>query len=219
MIYPLILILVLLLAVWRGWRKGMIYQVASLLGLGFGIVAARMFADAAMPVAEIFIPAEKSEDSADSILMRDYLTATLAAALVFSFVYLAFRLFAGLLNSALKLLHMGAVNSILGAAFNLCKWVLIMSIVLNLWLGLNPDSGLLKPCTDGDGNIVELVMGVAPAMLDTESPEELEYAIRIEQARQLEAANLAPRYGVLHVCMNHFCKTEKSTIRYERIYA
>lgn len=203
MIYSIVLILILMMAVWNGWRKGMVYQIASLLGLGFGIVAARIFSDSLAPHVESWLPVAADSATPGMTPVREYMVELVSASVIFAGVYLAFRIFAGLLNSALQLLHMGAINSIVGAAFCFCKWVLLMSIALNLWMGINPKSGLLKPCTDGDGNIIELVMAVAPALLNTISPDELEHSIRVEQARSLEASNIWPGRGVEYESVNN----------------
>ena len=85
----------------------------------------------------------------------------------------------------MQLIHTGAVNSIIGAAFCACKWTVILSVVFNLWLAFKPDCGLLKYCDAGDGNVVELVMQVAPALFGTESPDDLEHYRRLEQGKQL----------------------------------
>ena len=43
----------------------------------------------------------------------------------------------------------------------------------------------MKYCNDGDGNVVELVMSVAPALFGTESPDELEHYHRLQKAKQM----------------------------------
>lgn len=186
MIYPLMFIAVLVYAVWRGWNKGMIHQVASLLGLSFGFVAARLFVD---HIAGLIDPHFPSPDhfGAEPFggMMRGYTLSLASAALVFTAVYWVFRLLGLVLESAMQLIHTGAVNSIIGAAFCACKWTVILSVVFNLWLAFKPDCGLLKYCDAGDGNVVELVMQVAPALFGTESPDDLEHYRRLEQGKQL----------------------------------
>ena len=181
--YPLLIIAVILLAIWRGWKLGMVFQLASLLGLAFGCVAARLLA----PEVEPWV-AEHLEEyiGSEPTPLQDYALSCVSAALVFVAVYLAFKLIASLLKSAMSLLNVGAFNNILGAAFNAAKWIVILSVVLNVWLALFPDSRLGTYTNDGDGNVVELVMAVAPALMDTESPDELDHQKRLEQAREME---------------------------------
>lgn len=186
MIYPLILIAVLLLAIWRGWEKGMVYQLASLLGLAFGFVAARLFCTQMAEVLDPYFPdADRFAEAPFGEPLRRYTLYMFSASAVFALVYMGFKLIGGVLNSAMQLIHTGAINSILGAGFCFCKWTVIMSVAFNLWLVMKPDCGLLKYCNDGDGNVVELVMGVAPALFGTESPAELEHYHRLRQAKQM----------------------------------
>lgn len=188
MFYQLILIAVLLVAIFHGWRRGMAKQLASLLGLAFGFVCARLFYEPAADMLDPLIPA------ADSFApdpfgepMRRYTAYMVGASLVFALVYMVFRLMGGVLAKALNILHTGAINSIMGAAFNLAKWVLIMSIIFNLWLIIRPNCELRKFCDYGDGNLVELVMNAAPMMLGTESPSDLEHYHQMEEAHKLDA--------------------------------
>lgn len=187
MIYPLILIGVLLLAIIYGWHRGMVRQMASLLGVAFGFVAARLFYEqAAELLSPLIPPAEKFAPEPFGTPMRMYASYLVGAVAVFTAVFIVLRLLSGLLVSAMQLIHTGAINAMLGAAFCFCKWVIIMSIAFNLWLVIRPDCGLLKYCTDGDGNVVELVMDVAPALFGTDSPTELDRYRRLQEAQHLE---------------------------------
>lgn len=190
MIYPLLLIIVLILALWRGWRKGFTYQLASLLGLAFGFVAARLLGDSMSEMLEPLIPAPESfAPEPFGTPLRNYTEHTAGASAVFVLVYIGFRMLGTVLNSAMQLLHTGAINSIAGAALNFGKWVLIMSVIFNLWLIIKPDCGLLKYYNDGDGNVVELVMEAAPALFGIPGPDELEHIRRMRQARAIESGN------------------------------
>lgn len=187
MVYQIILIVVLLAAIFRGWKRGLAKQLASLLGLAFGFVCARLFYEPAadlldplIPAADTFAPAPFGEP------MRRYTSYMVGASAVFILVYIVFKLMGRVLGTALEILHTGAINSILGAAFCLAKWVLMMSIIFNLWLILRPNCQLREFCTYGDGNLVELVMEVAPAMLGTESPSDLEHYHQMEEAHKLD---------------------------------
>lgn len=186
MIYPLILIAVLILAIWRGWEKGMVYQLASLLGLAFGFVAARLFYEQMAEVIDPWFPGPESfAEEPFGEPLRRYTLYMVSASVVFAIVYAAFKLIGGVLTSAMQLIHTGAINSIIGAGFSFVKWTVIMSVVFNLWLVIKPDCGLMKYCNDGDGNVVELVMSVAPALFGTESPDELEHYHRLQKAKQM----------------------------------
>lgn len=177
--YPLIIILVLALAVWRGWSRGLLHQLATLLGLAFGIVFVRIFG------SDVSLWLQETCPQLGRGVFPEYTYSMVAAAIVFGVVYMLFSLLATVLNSALCIFRLGALNSIAGAAFSLMKWVVALSVILNLWLGLSPDSRLADYCDDGDGNVVELVMAVSPALFGTESPDDLEHRRQQEEAKTI----------------------------------
>lgn len=177
--YMLLLIAVLVYAVWRGWRTGLIHQIAGVLGIAFGVVMARVFC---APVGEWLV--DKIPSLAEGFA-SGYKVHMLAAALVFGAVYVAFGIVAGVFRSALSLLHVGALNAMAGAAFSLLKWVMIMSVVYNLILAVHPTGTLADYCDDGDGNLVELVMNAAPALMGTQCPDDLEHMRRLEEAKKI----------------------------------
>lgn len=187
MAYHIILIIVLLAAIFYGWQRGMARQLASLLGLAFGFVAARLFCVTAADMLDPMIPpADTFAPHPFGTPLREYTAYTIGAAVVFIIVYILFRILGGILTGVLRFIHTGAVNSILGAAFSFLKWVLLMSIAFNLWLVANPHCELMKYYRDGDGNIVELVMEAAPAMLGTPSPDELAHCQQMQEAQKME---------------------------------
>jgi len=179
MVYMLILIAVLVYAVWRGWRTGLIHQLAGVLGMAFGIVAARMFYT---QVGEWLLGEWPRLGDG---FAHEYKVRILSAALIFAAVYMAFSLMAAVLRSALSLLHAGALNAIAGAAVSLMKWVVVMSVMYNVLLALSPEGDLAGFCDDGDGNLVELVMSVAPALMDTGCPDDLEHERKLEEAKTI----------------------------------
>lgn len=187
--YMLVLIAVFIYAVWRGWCTGLIHQMAGVLGIAFGVVMARVFCS---PVSEWLI--DKLPSLAEGFA-AGYKVHILASALVFGAVYAAFGIIAGVLRSALSLLHVGALNAMAGAAFSLLKWVMIMSVIYNLILALHPSGELADLCDDGDGNLVELVMYAAPALMGTQCPDDLEHLRRLEEAKKI--SYIRPRQATL----------------------
>ena len=185
----IILIGVLLYAIWRGWRTGFVHQLAGVLGIGFGIVAARIFCS---PVSEWLLNASPSLGEG---FAGEYKVKMLSGAIVFAIAYTLIYALAALLRSAMSLLRVGALNSIAGAAFSLLKWVMIMSVIYNVILSVFPRSDLGAYCDDGDGNIVELVMCAAPAVMGIPGPDELDHRRRMEEAKAISnnTDNLRPK--------------------------
>ncbi len=186
MAYMLILIIVFVYAIWRGWRTGLVHQLAGVLGIGFGVVFARMFY---APVGEWLI--SKYPSLAEGFA-AEYKVQMLSAALIFVAVYAVLSLIAGVLRSAMSLLHVGALNSMAGAAFSLLKWVMIMSIVYNVILAIAPKCSLANYCDDGDGNLVEVVMSAAPALMGTQGPDELDHMRRMDEAKCISMLSPQP---------------------------
>lgn len=63
--------------------------------------------------------------------------------------------------------------------------MLLVSMAYNLILGFDSGSVLLKSMKSDDGNIVEEVMLLAPAVLGCEGPDELAHRIQLEEAKKI----------------------------------
>lgn len=193
--FMIFLIGVLLFAVWRGWRTGLLHQLAGVLGIGFGIVVARIFC----PDVSIWL--QEHYPSLAEGFLAEYKTRIIAQTLLFGGTYLAFALLTAVLKSAMSLLKVGALNSIAGSAFSLMKWMTVMSIFYNAILAMFPNGALANYCDDGDGNMVEVVMAVAPMLLGTPGPDELLHQRQMEEAKAISVNNCAS-HSVLYKTYN-----------------
>ena len=121
-----VLLLVLLVGAWRGFTKGLILSVASMVGLVGGIWAASHFSHM---VAEQLAP--HVTWSVNSLHMA-------SLALTFLLVVVTVHLLAKLLEKMLDLVALGLVNKLAGALFGLLKFALVLSfgvMLLNQWMG------------------------------------------------------------------------------------
>lgn len=162
--------------------------------MSFGIVFARIFC---APVSQWVMAHFPSVGEG---FAGEYKVHILASALIFAIVFLAFKLGAGILKSALSVLHVGVLNSLAGAAFSLLKWVMIMSLIYNVFLAIFPTGRLADYCDDGDGNLVELVMSAAPALIGTCGPDELEHMRRMEEAKSISENNVKEARSLVEIC-------------------
>ena len=121
----IILIIPLLWGAVMGFKKGLVLELASLVGLILGIYGAIKFSD---------YTAEKLTQYVD--ITQEWLG--LISFLV-TFIGIVFGVFllAKILNKALKLVALGTVNRILGLLFGTIKFALIVSIGLYFFENMN----------------------------------------------------------------------------------
>lgn len=127
----LIVCLVLVLAVWNGWRQGFVVQICSLAGIVAGIwLAARFGAqvggwlrlDAEVAAAGGFV----------TVLVAVILVVAIAGRLVRKVFH-----FAGL----------GVADTVLGIAVSVLKYLLVLSVLFSAFDSLNEDYCLVGPQT------------------------------------------------------------------------
>lgn len=106
-------------AAYGAWR-GCIRQLGSVAAFLFGFLGARLFAPKV--AAALALPQ-----------MVCYLA-------VFALIFLIVIMLARILHLTVKMLLMGPVNSLLGAVIGAAKWVLLTSLLINLFLMCVPDS-------------------------------------------------------------------------------
>lgn len=170
----MVLLLALLVGAWRGFTKGLILSVASLVGLVGGIWAASHFSSL---VADAL--AAQISWSENTIHMA-------ALAITFLMVVVGVHLLAKLLEKTLELVALGLVNKLAGAAFGFFKVGLVMSFLiamLNQWTG--PRTWL--PASEVPSVLLGPVEAIAPAL--TPAFSDLKRRAQ-ENAPQPEPANV-----------------------------
>lgn len=121
----IILALPLLWGAIIGFKKGLILELASLVGLILGVYGSITFSNytAELLNDHISVPAEW--------------IGLLSFLLTFIGIVIAVFLLAKALDKALKIIALGLVNRILGLVFGLCKYAIIVSVLLYFFTNLN----------------------------------------------------------------------------------
>lgn len=180
------IITLLCLAMWgtlAGWRNGLLSQTGSVLGVAFGIGGSRILLPEIMPQVEAMASGWLD------VPCPEYLVSSLAVAIIVGGFYLLFALCGIVLRKLLSALAVRPIDSVLGAAFGLFKWLFLVSVAYNTILGFSQDGPLFSLTDAGDGNPVELVMPLAPALIGYPSPDEMHHRIQLLEARGISLNN------------------------------
>ena len=191
-LYHIIAIVVAAYAVIRGYRAGLTGLVTSVLGMAFGVVCSHIFMSGATDIASSVIP--------DFFLDRGgiYLASNLGAGAVFAIVYSVFDTVTSIIRKAVSDLGSGLLDSLLGVAFCLVNYMLMLSIVYNILVGFNPDCALMRHGKSDDGNIIEAVLWIAPACLGSESFSEFAHEQQLREAKKI-SYNIPAEQSVFHI--------------------
>lgn len=162
----ILLILILVLGGWIGFRKGIITQIGSLAAIVVAVIVCRV---AGSVIVDLILDAHPAWQ-ADSI--KRFSVSVITNCAIYIVVYYAVILFARLLKSVTHAVLLGPIDRIAGAAFTIAKYFLIISLLLNLYIAIFPRTSLLSKSRIAGGQAVELVIGFAPWLLDTLSPVE-----------------------------------------------
>ena len=129
-----ITVLLFVASVVIGYMRGLVRQATSLLGYILGIIACNMFGDTATDILLTVMP------SAAEWPLASVTTHAVAVIVLFLLISLSVRVASMFLRSIVDMLHLGIIDNIGGSALCLFKYFFIFSILLNLWLMINPTS-------------------------------------------------------------------------------
>lgn len=177
--YHIVVIAVAAVAVIKGFHSGFTGQISGVLGFAFGTVCTHVFSDEAEAVTRWLLPGFEGHVGAG------FVYSVISAAMVYVVVYLLFKALTGVLRSAMQVFYVGMLDKLLGAAFCLAKYMLLLSIVYNLIVCVNPSSQLMKYATSDDGNVVECVMLLAPGLLGCHSIEDFSHLLQLREAKKI----------------------------------
>lgn len=147
------LLIPLLFGAYHGFKKGLIYQVATLVALIAGIWGALEFS----------FYTESLLDSKTE-LDKSYLPLT-AFALTFLGIVIGIHLLAKLLEKILSLIALSLVNKLLGTLFGVVKWAIILSFLLSVITSINEEFKLLDRELLASSMLFEPLASLAPLIL------------------------------------------------------
>lgn len=177
--YHIVVIVIAAVAVIKGFRSGFTGQVSGVLGFAFGTVCTHVFSDQSEAFMRAMLPGLEGH------VGSAFIYSVTSAALVYIVVYLLFKILTKVLRSAMQVFYVGMLDRLLGAAFCLAKYMLLLSIVYNLIVCVNPSSQLMKYATSDDGNVVECVMLLAPGLLGCHSFEDFSHILQLREAKKI----------------------------------
>ncbi len=177
--YHILVISVAAYSVIKGFRNGFTGQVSGVLGLAFGLVCAHIFAEDVADVIRSLFPSIRTR------VGSAYTCSVVGAVVVYVAVYMIFKSLTGVFRKIMEVFEVGILDCIFGSVFSLLKYMLGVSIFLNLLVCVNPRSPLMKHVSSDDGNIVGEVMLMAPGMLGCVSCEDLHHHLQLRDAKRI----------------------------------
>ena len=139
-----------------GVRKGLMGQLGSVAGVIIGVVACRLFGP---QVTDMIMPAGQGPEVNS---MSKYAYSILAYAGVYIVAYYAVILVARLLRTVTHTLLLGPLDRMAGAVVSIVKWLLALSVALNLYAIIVSGSDLGSRSRLGK-ETVQFIMEIAPA--------------------------------------------------------
>jgi membrane protein required for colicin V production len=146
----LILILIILLFAIQGFRKGLIYEIASLAGLILGIYASFHFAG----YLEGYL--------AEYLNVPEKYSAVTAFILIFLLVVIVLHLVGKIIENIIDLVALGFLNKLAGSVFGLAKGIVLLSLA---FLVLNHfDNELISKENREESFLYKPIESVAPLL-------------------------------------------------------
>ncbi len=158
--FDIIILVFVAVGLATGLYKGFISQLGSIAAIILGIVACRLWGDVAVGIVSGWLD-PSPENSAWSV----YAVTIIGYVVLFVVVYLAVVLLARLLHKLSHVMMMGPLDHIAGALLGIFKWLLLLSVLVNLWLVCSPGSKAVEDSRLAGGKVAAWVKGFAPSLL------------------------------------------------------
>lgn len=150
--FDLFILIVVAYCALSGYKSGLIRQLASLVG----------FATAAILSGQISTIIEPHIKKASNI--PEYLVDSLSYALSFLVIMIFFYILGRMLESIVKSIKMGTLNRIGGSVLCLAKWVLVVSIILNIIIRIDNKKQLTNNI-EKDSISYRYIQPIAPSII------------------------------------------------------
>ncbi len=156
-----IIIIPLLWGAWKGFQRGLIFEIAMIFGLVLGFYIGFKFLHFFEQIVSKFI--------SGSGTFLPYVTFFL----VFALVIVLMIVLAKLLEGILKITALNAFNKIAGAVFGILKFALVISFMLALFRPVDLRIGLIHQQTKNESFLYNRVLNIShylfPALQDVKN--------------------------------------------------
>jgi uncharacterized membrane protein required for colicin V production len=149
-------------ALFQGYRKGLIAQLGRLAGFILGTVACRLFSS---HITDWLNGREEDLTASDMLL-----NSAIGYVSVFLVVYIASYMIFQMLHEVTHTLKLKAPEHVAGAIFKALEWLVGVSLVLNVWIAIFPDS---KVADSNQNKISPSIMSLAPTILGSDTAKEI----------------------------------------------
>jgi len=151
--FDIVVIILVLITLVKGFFSGLIMQIATLAGLVLGAIFAGKLSEIIAP--ELI----KLTDASPHIIgPLSYIIAFIAIIIVL--------FFAGkLIESFMDALAMNTLNRLAGALFCTAKWIILFSILLNLLVEFDQDKKIIKEDVRNESYTYPLISEVAKTVI------------------------------------------------------
>ncbi|MCI9608141.1 MAG: CvpA family protein [Muribaculaceae bacterium] len=144
-----------------GYKKGAIKQIASFAAITAAVIACRTSGEWA---AQLVVPLLGADDPAASS-MTVYSAKVLGYGALFGVVWLGVWLIAGFLRKATHAIMLGPLDRVAGSVFLILKWFMVVSLMLNLWKIIAPESPIFSSSKIAGGELLRMIMEMTPWIL------------------------------------------------------
>lgn len=152
-VLDILLALPLLWALYKGFSKGLVLEIASLMALILGVYAALHFS---FYMSDLLV--EHFDWDKDSLPLVSF-------ALTFIVVVVGISLLGRLLTGLLKLAALGLVNRLAGALFALLKVGFVLSVILSWLAPIDKNMELLDPKLREESKLMPIIAPVASIVI------------------------------------------------------
>ena len=151
--FDIIIIIPLIWGAFKGFKKGLIIEIASLIALFLGVWGGVKFSSiSAKYLSEMFDVSEK-------------IMPLISFAITFILIVIAVYALAKMLQKVIKMVAIGLVNKIAGLAFGVLKFTLIISIILTLVNNVNSEIEFIEPEMETSSLLYKPISSLAPAVI------------------------------------------------------
>jgi membrane protein required for colicin V production len=158
-----IIILIFIAGIVIGYMRGVISQVTSIVGFLLGILACLLLGYPATELLRKLIPGSVNWP------ISSVTTSIVALSVLFLLVALTVRVIGLFVKGIAKKIKLGAFDKILGSALCTFKYVFLLSILLNFYDMISPDSSTFATRHMLDNKPFEATLDLVPAVLGAET--------------------------------------------------